>query len=560
MDAKGQTDFGLALRRVLAGVGAFALVLAVVFALTTDEAAAILRALVLGVGSVGLALLEWRTRKLALVGHLLLGLVALATLTSVWVHGLATTMLPLLVMSSPLGTLTGGPRSGRVWLAISVAVLGVGVACTPTLGGVEISLAATALAATLCTAAITLAFRSVTESQAERLRATNVALRSEQKAAEAASTAKSTFLATMSHEIRTPLNAVIGLAEMLGERPLPAEDVARVRQIQRSGGLLLDLLNDVLDLSRVESGQLTLDQRPTDLNALCEAVVEALAPQAEGGRCQLRFEASRPLGWVHCDPIRLRQVLVNLVGNALKFTPEGEVVLRAEAHEEDGGLVQVVLEVADTGVGIPEEARDRVFEAFAQADEGRDRAYGGSGLGLAISARIAQLFGGRLTLVRSEEGVGSLFRLTFTANAASRQGDPEPVEPGQVAGLRVLIVEDDRINRLVVESQLRFLGCDSCTAQNGEEALERFDETVDLVLMDQQMPVMDGITAAKRLREMGVDVPIIALTANAFEEDRRRCLEAGMDDFLTKPIAREVLLRTLARHTRDRRSLSASAS
>ena len=508
-----------------------------------------LRATMLGVGCMGTAVFEWRTRRVDLAGHLLVGLLAAVALTSVAEHGTDTTMLPLFVLGAPFSMFTGSRRAGWVWVGLFLFLLGVAWVRSPApTDGRTISVVLATVGAILGTAAVTWNFIEVTGEQARRLEATNHALEVEREAAHAASRAKSTFLTTMSHEIRTPLHAVLGLAELLGERPLPGEDRAAVLQIQRSGSHLLDLLNDVLDISRADANRLVARPHPTDPGALAREVVTMLQPRATPGTTLL-LEAPTTPTFVHADASRIRQVLVNLVGNALKFTPSGTVTLRVTVSPTPDDTVAVSCAVEDTGIGIPADQHDQVFGAFHQVDSSRTRSFSGSGLGLAISRRLAELLGGELALVRSAPGKGSLFRFAFAAPRASPPVDDQPVEHfASATAPHVLVVEDDPVNRMVVQAQLSHLGVPHLAVEDGLQAVRQIDATIDLVLMDCQMPVMDGAEATRTLRQQGVRVPILGLSAEASSEARQMCLDAGMDDFLTKPVSRRTLAEALKRH------------
>jgi hypothetical protein len=510
---------------------------------------AVLRSVLLGAACLSGALYLSRGGRAGLVYNGLLGMVMVGVLTSSWSRGLTTTMLPLLIIASPIATATIGRRAGRFWLVVALAVLAFAAVRR---GPVEVAVVRSELIthglAIVVGGWVVLVYRRAHELQARRLSEANVALRAKEQAAQVANRAKSTFLATMSHEIRTPLNAVIGLAELLGDRPLPPADLARVRQIQDSGGLLLELLNDVLDMSRIEAGAATLRPEPVEPAGLVRKSVESLQGKAEARHLTLTLELDPALPRkVVLDPTRVRQILVNLVSNGIKFTQCGGVVVRVGMEAETGRLR---VEVEDSGVGIAPAARGQIFERFRQADEGRDRAFGGSGLGLAISRTLAELMDGELELDWSEEGVGSRFVLRLPAPL------PAPVAslaelPALAPDAVVMVVDDDPINRKVVRAMLGSLGLATQEACNGAQAVEAMvprpdTERIDLVLMDQQMPVMDGIAATQKLRSDGVSVPIVALTANAFEEDRQACLAAGMDGFLTKPVSRLDLHRALA--------------
>ncbi len=382
------------------------------------------------------------------------------------------------------------------------------------------------------------------------------------EAAERASNAKSEFLARMSHEIRTPMNGVMGMAELLQGTELSARQRRLAQTITRSAEGLLQIINDILDFSKIEAGKLELEQIEFGLREIIEETIEILGVRARGKGLELRCVIeSSVAGTVRGDPMRLRQVLINLAGNALKFTEAGEVVVRVRALDADGRLR---FEVIDTGIGIAPEAQAQIFQAFSQADSFTTRKYGGTGLGLAICRQLVSLMGGEIG-VQSTPNRGSTFwfevRLepmadpaaTFTAaSSALRSPQPQPPSVAASAAL-ILVVEDNAVNREVAAGMLENLGYRTDTAVNGLLALEALAEsTCAAVLMDCQMPVMDGLTATAEIRRREEKsgsrrMPIIALTANAMEGNRERCLAAGMDDFLTKPFTQLELAGMLTR-------------
>jgi two-component system, sensor histidine kinase len=382
------------------------------------------------------------------------------------------------------------------------------------------------------------------------------------EAAERASSAKSEFLARMSHEIRTPMNGVMGMSELLQGTELTARQRRLAETITRSAEGLLQIINDILDFSKIEAGKLELEQVDFGLREIIEETIEILGVRARGKGLDLRcvIESSVPAA-VRGDPVRLRQVLINLAGNAIKFTETGEVVVRVSALDADGALR---FEVTDTGIGISQEAQAQIFSAFSQADSFTTRKYGGTGLGLAICRQLVTLMGGEIG-VESEPNRGSTFwfeiRLvptadpataTFTATTADFKVEAEPQAPA-ADGPLVLLVEDNAVNREVATGMLENLGYRTESAVNGLLAMEAVAEAeYGAVLMDCQMPVMDGLTATAEIRRREVKsggrrVPIIALTANAMEGNRDRCLAAGMDDFLTKPFTQAQLAGVLKR-------------
>jgi PAS domain S-box-containing protein len=373
------------------------------------------------------------------------------------------------------------------------------------------------------------------------------------KAAESASRAKDAFLATMSHEIRTPLSAVLGLAELLERTRLDAEQLQYLRAMRSAGDGLLTIINDILDFSRVEAGAVRFEQVPFDPLAVSRDVVALLQPTAQAKGLALALEAAPgPQPQLVGDGVRVRQVLTNLVGNALKFTEVGQVLVRLEVKDGGTGRRRLRLEVQDSGIGISLDAQDKLFRDFFQAEDGNARRFGGTGLGLAISKRMVEGMGGSIG-VSSRPGSGSTFWFEFnlaTVVERPRAHTPMPATAPERLSGRVLLAEDNPINRLVAEKMLRRLGLEVVLAADGRQAVDRFQEgPVDAILMDMQMPEVDGPDATRAIRrlEVGTHVPVIALTANALPEDRRRCFEAGMDDFLSKPVRQEALALTLAR-------------
>ena len=378
--------------------------------------------------------------------------------------------------------------------------------------------------------------------------------RAAQHAAEKASVAKSRFLATMSHEVRTPLNGILGLTRVLAESEVTPEQAEYLALVDSSARTLLTLLNDVLDFSKIEAGKMDVEAIPFQLDRWLDetAAPYLVAAREKGLRMQVRTEGRLPPAVIG-DPGRLRQVVTNLLSNAIKFTDRGEVELAVIERGAQGSQVRLRFEVSDTGVGISPEKQATVFGAFDQADTSVTRKYGGTGLGLAICERLVRLMGGGIKLV-SVLGKGSVFAFELLLALADDETLPllrrAQVPADAFKGLRVLLADDNAVNELLMRKMLAQMGCDVAVARNGREVVARWEQGgLDLILMDVQMPEVSGLEASQQIRERerGTNrrTPIVALTAHALVGDRERCLEAGMDGYVTKPVETQQLVEAM---------------
>ncbi|MCA9102416.1 MAG: PAS domain S-box protein [Planctomycetales bacterium] len=421
--------------------------------------------------------------------------------------------------------------------------------------------------------------------QSQALATQTAALRRANEKAERASRAKSEFLANMSHEIRTPMTAILGFADVLyqwgDETELPAEQVEAISTIKRNGEHLLSLINDILDISKIEAGKLSVEKIECATLDLLADVEKLMRVRADAKNIPLKIECRGAVpATIHTDPTRLRQILINLVGNALKFTESGEVRVIASFDDRAANIPRMRFEVVDTGIGMSASEIASLFRPFTQADASMTRRFGGTGLGLTISKRLAEKLGGTIE-VESVPNQGSTFRVTIATGAIDAvplvsQNDLDRTNRRVAAravsqdrpqlDCRVLLAEDGPDNQRLVSFVLRKAGAHVTIAENGQVAFElamarqqgddpTAEPPFDVVLMDMQMPVLDGYGATRKLREHGFTGPVIALTAHAMNGDREKCLDAGCDDFATKPIDRLGLLRMIA-HYAERTELS----
>lgn len=385
-------------------------------------------------------------------------------------------------------------------------------------------------------------------------------LETSRKEAVEANRAKSDFLANMSHEIRTPLGAVLGFAELLMDAGVSdREKQVYSTAIKRNGQMLSALIDDILDLAKVESGRIEIEKIEFSLPELFSEIVTALEPKAsKKGLPIIVQKSSEAPDFVVADPIRLKQILVNIIGNSIKFTSHGSITVRVKAEGEPTSPL-LKIEVEDTGIGISPKQTARLFEPFTQADTSTTRRYGGTGLGLVLSQKLARAMGGDLQLKWSIPGGGTCFEISVSVMATQMKKAEPQREPARdfipehlpLGGSRILLVDDSLDNQLLISRILRLLGAEVELANDGMEGVEKaLAHTYDVVLMDLQMPRLGGVEATRLLREKGYKHPIVALTAHALKEDRQRCLSVGCTDYLTKPIQRTHLVQVLERVAR----------
>jgi len=393
----------------------------------------------------------------------------------------------------------------------------------------------------------------ITCSESTERMAMTKQLRRAKVQAESANFSKSAFLANMSHEIRTPLGAILGFTELLRDATTQKERVEYSRIIKRNGKALSTIIDDILDISKMEAGRLNVKTSAFRLDDLISDINEMFSEtaKAKGVDLYFSFAPQTPKG-IHSDPTRLRQILVNLVGNAVKFTDKGSVNLYVQPLVVKGALAKLKFIVSDTGCGMSELQKATLFEPFSQADCSSTRKFGGSGLGLALSRKLARALGGDIVLEGSEEGQGSTFAATVDAVAIAELTDDKYYrqrvvqEKHHYSHARVLLVEDSPDNQTLVSLILSKAGMQMDVANNGRVGVELAEKGVyDIILMDMQMPILDGYAASRQLRRAGYRKPIIALTAHALPEERSKVLAAGCDAHLTKPLDAELLIRTI---------------
>lgn len=426
-------------------------------------------------------------------------------------------------------------------------------------------------------------FHTLLDAQTHLLAQAHATVQRQKEAAETANHAKSQFLANMSHEIRTPLTAILGFAENLLEPQVSeAERLSAVKTIFRNGEHLLGIINDILDLSKIEAGKLEIERLAFSPIRLAADVISIMHVRASNKGLPLRLKYLTPMPeTIHSDPTRVRQILINLLGNAVKFTEKGFVELRLQFDRSEPWRPRLKFNVVDTGIGMTPEQLAKIFEPFTQADGSTARKYGGTGLGLTISRRLAHMLGGDIS-IQSEPGQGTTFEVSIETGDLTNVrliDDPTVLEEAEADVAlpaldelklqgRILLAEDSPDNQILISSFLKKTGADVAIGSNGQMALEKALEAdrqgnpFDVILMDMHMPVLDGYEATRKLRQTGYSRPIIALTANAMGGDEKKCIDAGCDDYATKPINRRKLISQIAAQLErmGARSLAASRS